>query len=137
MEPTPPRVEKIRQRVESRPPTLWHALKLIVIVTVVFVALAAVAMRLADPDTFTNMGDALWFSVETVSTVGYGDLVPGTGLGKFVAGVIMVFGLAFVPAVTAIVVGTNLARRNAEGPPSASVVREQPDPVDPGEQNGE
>jgi voltage-gated potassium channel len=71
-------------------------------------------MRLVEPDIFTNMGDALWFSVVTVSTVGYGDYVPETGAGRFVASVIMIFGLAFVPAVTAIVIGTNMARRDAE-----------------------
>ena len=122
--------------VESKPPTLWRAISVIVVVTAVFVLLAAIAMRLVDPDQFPNMGEALWFSVETVSTVGYGDVVPTTGPGKFVAGVIMMFGLAFVPAVTAIVVATFVARRGAESPRSASVVQERPDPADSERQNG-
>ncbi len=136
MDPIPAKHEKIRQRVESKPPTVWRAIGVIVVVTAVFVLLAAVAMRLVEPDQFPNMGEALWFSVETVSTVGYGDVVPITGWGKIVAGVIMMFGLAFVPAVTALVVATFVARREAESR-RASVVQDLPDPADSDRQNGE
>lgn len=130
VEPTPRRVEKIRARVESKPPTLWRALWLIIAATTAFVLLAAVLMRIVEPDQFPNMGEALWFSVETVSTVGYGDVVPTTGPGKVVAGVIMLFGLAFVPAVTAIVITTNIARRQAEAAQPDSVPPNRPDPGD-------
>ena len=135
MDPIPVKRDRIRQRVEAKPPTLWRAISVIVVATAVFVLLAAVAMRLVEPDQFPNMGAALWFSVETVSTVGYGDVVPTTGPGKLVAGVIMMFGLAFVPAVTAIVIATFVSRRDAQPPPSASVVRESPDPADSERQN--
>jgi cytochrome c biogenesis protein CcdA len=137
VEPTARRSERLRERVESKPPTLWRALMIIIAVTVVFVVLGAVAMRLADPDEFTNMGDALWFSVVTVSTVGYGDFVPNNGPGKIVASVIMIFGLAFVPAVTAIVIQTNMTRRRMEAAPSAPVGRDEPESADPDRQNGE
>jgi voltage-gated potassium channel len=100
--------------VEAKPPSLWRALWVIIVVTVVFVLVGGIAMRVAEPDEFTNMGDALWFSVVTVSTVGYGDFVPVTTLGRFVASVIMIFGLAFVPAVTAVVITTMMGRRDAE-----------------------
>jgi voltage-gated potassium channel len=94
------------------------------VVTVLFVVSAAIAMRIAEPDEFTNMGTALWFSVETVSTVGYGDYVPVTVFGRFVASVIMIFGIALVPAVTAIVVTTMMGRRDAER--STVVAPDQP-----------
>jgi hypothetical protein len=70
VDPIPVKREKFRERVESKPPSLWRAIGVIVVVTAVFVVLAAVAMRLADPEQFPDMGEALWFSVETVSTVG-------------------------------------------------------------------
>jgi voltage-gated potassium channel Kch len=113
MGPGPTRRERILERAETKPPTLWRALTIIIVATLVFVVLGAVAMRLVEPEIFPNMGDALWFSVVTVSTVGYGDIVPESGAGRIVASVIMIFGLAFVPAVTAIVIGTNMARRDA------------------------
>jgi voltage-gated potassium channel Kch len=111
---TPSRRERLREHVEAKPPSLWRALWVIILVTIVFVIVGGVAMRLAEPDVFTNMGEALWFSVVTVSTVGYGDIVPQSGLGRAVASVIMIFGLAFVPAVTAVVISTVMSRRDAE-----------------------
>jgi voltage-gated potassium channel len=122
--------------MEAKPPTLWRALSLIIVATVAFVLLGAVAMRLVEPDTFTNIGDALWFSVVTVSTVGYGDIVPETTPGRFVASVIMIVGLAFVPAVTAIVINTNMARREAERSRRRTVSPNEPDAADPDRQNG-
>jgi voltage-gated potassium channel Kch len=124
VEPTPSRRAKLREHVEAKPPSLWRALWVIIVVTLVFVTVGAVAMRLAEPDEFTNIGDAMWFSVVTVSTVGYGDIVPESTLGRFVASLIMIFGLAFVPAVTAIVVSTMMSRRDAER--SAPLGRDQP-----------
>jgi voltage-gated potassium channel len=121
--------------VEAKPPSLWRALWVIILVTLVFVVVGAIAMRLVEPDVFTNIGDALWFSVVTVSTVGYGDIVPESTIGRFVASVIMIFGLAFVPAVTAVVVSTMMGRRTAER--SALVGRDQPNAADPDRQNGD
>jgi voltage-gated potassium channel len=121
--------------MESKPPSLWRAVWIIILVTIVIVVVGAIAMRLAEPDEFTNMGDALWFSVVTVSTVGYGDIVPQTGLGRVVASVIMIFGLAFVPAVTAIVISTMMGRREAER--AALVVQERRDSADSERQNGD
>jgi len=49
-----------------------------------------------------SLGDALYFSVVTMSTVGYGDVVPFTGAGRFVAGVMILTGVgSFMTAVAA------------------------------------
>lgn len=121
--------------MEAKPPSLWRALWVIIVVTVAFVIVGAIAMRLAEPEVFTNIGDALWFSVVTVSTVGYGDIVPESTIGRFVASVIMIFGLAFVPAVTAVVVSTMMGRRDAER--SAFVGEDRADTADSEPQNGD
>ncbi|MCZ0933097.1 MAG: potassium channel family protein [Oligoflexia bacterium] len=39
--------------------------------------------------------DALWWAICTVSTVGYGDIVPITGLGRIVGAVLIIFGVIF------------------------------------------
>jgi Ion channel len=127
MEPAPSRRQRLIERAEAKPPSLWRALGAIVVATLVFVLLGAVAMRLVEPDIFTNMGDALWFSVVTVSTVGYGDLVPESGVGRFVASVIMIFGLAFVPGVTAIVINTAMVRRDAQRGQRQATPASEPD----------
>jgi voltage-gated potassium channel len=48
-----------------------------------------------------NLGDALWWAITTVTTVGYGDLSPVTSKGKLVAVALMIGGIALVGSVTA------------------------------------
>ncbi len=45
------------------------------------------------PETFGNIPKAMWWSLATLTTVGFGDAVPVTGLGKIWSGLFMVFGL--------------------------------------------
>lgn len=48
-------------------------------------------------------GDGLWFAITTVTGVGYGDMVPVTGLGRVVAVLLQVFGVVLFGAVMAFV----------------------------------
>jgi voltage-gated potassium channel Kch len=56
------------------------------------------------PDsTLRSWGDALWWSLSTITTVGYGDHVPVTTAGRLIATAVMVVGVAVIGAVAAIV----------------------------------
>jgi voltage-gated potassium channel len=48
-----------------------------------------------------SLGDALWWAITTVTTVGYGDKTPVTPMGKLVAVALMIGGIALVGSVTA------------------------------------
>jgi len=54
------------------------------------------------PEGFASIPDALWWGVVTMTTVGYGDVVPVTSLGKVVAGLLMVCGIGLFALPAAI-----------------------------------
>jgi voltage-gated potassium channel len=71
--------------------------------------------REAQPDKFGTIPDALWWAIVTLGTVGYGDVVPITVLGKFVAGVTICFGLIMVAlpvGITATAFANEIHRRD-------------------------
>lgn len=84
--------------------TLFGLLLGFVMVLVISATLAFVFERQAQPDTFGSIPRALWWAVATLTTVGYGDEVPVTLVGRLVAGVVMLFGIGICAVWTAILV---------------------------------
>jgi voltage-gated potassium channel len=76
-------------------------------VAVAAIGLGALAVLDAERDSpdanITTAGDALWWAVTTVTTVGYGDYYPVTATGRIVAAVLMMVGIAVVGSVTAVI----------------------------------
>jgi voltage-gated potassium channel len=69
---------------------------------VICAALAVLdAERYAPSSNIKTFGDALWWAIVTVTTVGYGDHFPVTVEGRFVAGGLMIGGVALIGVVTA------------------------------------
>ncbi|HEY2099599.1 MAG: voltage-gated potassium channel [Pseudonocardiales bacterium] len=58
------------------------------------------AERNAPHATITTFGDAVWWTISTITTVGYGDLYPITTEGRIVAGTLMVGGIALLGVIT-------------------------------------
>lgn len=96
--------------------TLQAAILVIVTLATAFVLVAAALERLIEPQTFHSYPEACWWAVQTVSTVGYGDVTPTTAGGRIVASLVMIFGMALVPAVTSIVVAILIERHRPEAP---------------------
>lgn len=69
------------------------------------------------PDaSISSFGDALWWTITTISTVGYGDRYPVTWEGRLVAGMLMVGGIALLGTVTAAIASWFVEKvREAEG----------------------
>jgi voltage-gated potassium channel len=59
------------------------------------------AERYEPGSKITTFGDAVWWSITTITTVGYGDLSPVTGTGRVIAVVLMIGGISLVGVVTA------------------------------------
>jgi hypothetical protein len=70
-----------------------------------------IVQRIADPHTYPTIWLAWWWAIQTVTTVGYGDVVPGQPAGKAVAAVLMIGGLSFLSILTATITSSFVARR--------------------------
>jgi voltage-gated potassium channel len=55
------------------------------------------------PEAFPNIVASFWWSIATLTTVGYGDIYPVTGVGKLFAGIIAVLGIGLVALPTGII----------------------------------
>ena len=111
---------RVRRIVSARSVTFGLAL------TFIGLAVAgAVVMRIVDSHNFPTLGLATWWALQTVTTVGYGDIVPTTSVGKFIGGVEMVLGIAFITFVTAGVTSTVIQREEAKGREAAKEHLEQ------------
>ena len=71
-------------------------------------------MTTIDHKNFSTLGMGLWWSVQTVTTVGYGDHVPSNVAGRLVAAFVMLLGLAFLAVITAAITSTFVARATEE-----------------------
>jgi voltage-gated potassium channel Kch len=91
--------------------TLFRAVRTIVAIALLLVLVAGALARLVEPDTFTSTGLAYWWAVATVTTVGYGDVVPQEPAGRVVGVLLMLAGLSLIPTLTSVIVATLLAKR--------------------------
>jgi voltage-gated potassium channel Kch len=56
----------------------------------------------------------MWWAMQTVTTVGYGDVTPAARSGRIVAAVVMLQGIAFLTITSAVITSTFIARARAE-----------------------
>jgi voltage-gated potassium channel len=73
--------------------------------------LSGVVIRIADPESFPSLGVALWWAATTVTTIGYGDVVPEQPLGRAVATVLMIGAFGSLSLLTGIIASLFVARR--------------------------
>ncbi len=89
-------------RLLARKPLTARRAGIAIAVTTLVVTLAgALSAWILDRDDFASLGDALWWSVQTVTTVGYGDVTPRGTEGRLIGAVVMLAGIGFVTVVTA------------------------------------
>jgi voltage-gated potassium channel len=105
-------VNFLSRKALTGPRAAW----IIASVTVSMTIISGVLIHFTDKKSYPDIGDGLWWAIQTVTTVGYGDLVPTSMTGRFVAALVMVVGIGFLTVITAAITSAFVesARRRIE-----------------------
>jgi len=85
----------------NKPFTARRAAVAIAAVTLGVTVAGGMLMTVLDRKDFDNVGVGLWWAIQTVTTVGYGDVTPHTPWGRVLAGIVMLTGIGFLTVSTA------------------------------------
>ena len=105
---------RVISRFMSDPSSGRNAILLIVVATIVTVLIGGVLVWVLDRPEFADLGEAFWFALQTVTTVGYGDVTPADPRGRFVGAGLMLLGIAFLSVLTASITSSFIEARQAE-----------------------
>ena len=112
--PNRPAIRWLDRRERRRGLRSRDAAFLIVAVWLVAVVIFGIVEHLIDDQTFPTVWLGMWWALETVTTVGYGDVVPQDSVGRVVASFLLLGGLALLSVVTATITSGFVARAQRE-----------------------
>ena len=104
-----PRIERFIAQISP-----GRAIGLVITVAVAVTSLGALVLRVVNPAALPSFGDSAWLSVTTVTTVGFGDVVPSNASGRFVTAVLALLGISLIPVLTSVVVSVLLAQHRRQ-----------------------
>ena len=121
-----PATQRLAAVLRRKPLTPRRAAVIIAGYTALATFAGAFVGWLADRKDFESFGDALWWALQTVTTVGYGDVVPSRGTGRVIGAFVMISGIAFLTVITAAVTAALIeaARRRQPPPPDREQLAE-------------
>ena len=113
------RLERRLDRAVARATTPRGAAIVIASVSTVITVVAGLLVTVIEHETYPSIGTGLWWAAQTVTTVGYGDIIPTSLAGRLVAVLVMFLGIGFLTVVTAAITSTFVAHaRRLEQTPS-------------------
>jgi len=130
-------LQRAMDRFAADPSSVKNAVYVMIVITVGIVLVGGVIVWVFDARDFPDLGSALWYTLQTVTTVGYGDKVPTTGIGRVVGASVMVVAVALIAILTASITSTfveaaqrrHRAGREAEERDSVEALHERLDEV--------
>ena len=99
--------ERLQRKIEKL--TIVRAVRLVAFVALSLAVVAAILEWAIDPGIGT-FRDSMWWAVVTVTTVGYGDVVPTSSGGRLVGALLMLAGVSAIPITTSLVVSVFVSR---------------------------
>jgi len=121
-----PRERLVRRRAEHAVATRRVLPFLMGAITVLAVVTGSIA-RLIDHKDFHTFGDGIWWSVVTLGTVGYGDIVPHSAWGRVLGCIVIVCGVTFLAFLTATVTSLFVSADQKEALAKVRDMREESD----------
>jgi voltage-gated potassium channel len=100
---TPQPVQSRFRRRAERAIADRHVFRYLAGATILLSFAAGVLVRAIDREDFPTLGDAMWWALVTLATVGYGDIVPHSAWGRVVGSAVIVVGVTFLSILTATV----------------------------------
>lgn len=104
----------MKRRIARRGLRPRDAATVILLVWIFFIVVFGVIEHLVDPDTFDSVWLGMWWGVQTVTTVGYGDIVPEDAVGQLIAALLMLGGLSLLAVLTGAITSEFVARAQAQ-----------------------
>jgi voltage-gated potassium channel len=114
--------ERVQRAIERL--TIFRAVRMVAFVALSLAFVAAVLERLVDP-AMGDFADALWWAIVTVTTVGYGDVIPTSSGGRVIASFLMVAGVSAIPITTSLVVSVFVSRAQSQQRARDAEMREE------------
>ena len=119
------RLERRLDKAVARATTPRGAANVIATATTVMTVVAGLLVTVVDHESFPSIGSGLWWAVQTVTTVGYGDDIPMNLAGRLVAVLVMLLGIGFLTVVTASITSTFGSRSRHEPSDADTAMAEQ------------
>ena len=94
-------LQRAMDRFASDPASMRNAVWVMIVLTLGIVLIGGLVVWVFDRRDFPDLGGALWYTLQTVTTVGYGDTVPASVVGRLVGAAVMVVGVALIAILTA------------------------------------
>lgn len=107
-------IERRMSKFLRQPPSIRLAASVIVTATAIVVVGGGALIRVLDHSEYPNIWVGMWWSLQTVTTVGYGDVTPKHSSGRLVGAVVMLEGIAFLAIITAAITSSFVARAERE-----------------------
>lgn len=82
-------------------------------ITVLFLILFGIIIHFLEPTTFPNIVDGIWWAIVTATSVGYGDFVPQTLLGRIAAVLLIMLGAGFVTSYFSTLAASTVTKQNS------------------------
>jgi voltage-gated potassium channel len=113
-----PAARRLAAMLRRKPLTPRRAAVIIATYTVLVTCAGGLVAWLTDRNNFHSLGDGLWWALQTVTTVGYGDVVPHSGTSRVIGAVVMISGIAFLTVITAAVTAALIEAARRRQPPA-------------------